>query len=98
MANPALSAELQQLITGLAELPNMRREIAELRRMRAELSELRAMISTRMSRQEVCERLGLHRNTLADYIRDGRFPAPGRDGKWSSCDVAEWERTRMGER
>lgn len=98
MADTALSAELQQILMGLAELPNMRREIAELRRMRAELAELRSMISTRMSRQDVCERLGLHRNTLSDYIRDGRFPLPGRDGKWASCDVVEWERKRMGER
>lgn len=94
-----LPQELQQLMAlGFTEIPNMRREIDELRKLRAEVQEVRKMLRMRLTRQQVCERLGVHRNTLASYIRDGRFPPPSRDGRWSLTDVLEWERVRMGER
>lgn len=46
---------------------------------------------TRLTRQQVCERLGVHRNTLATYVRERGFPAPGKDGKWLVSEVMEWE-------
>lgn len=45
----------------------------------------------RLTRAEVCERLGIHRNTLRAYITDKDFPKPGRDGKWLLAEVVEWE-------
>jgi predicted DNA-binding transcriptional regulator AlpA len=45
----------------------------------------------RLSRLEVCERLGVHRNTLRSYITEKDFPTPGRDGKWLLAEVLEWE-------
>lgn len=96
---PPLSQELQRLIMlGITELPNMQREIDELRKLRSEVEEVRKMLRMRLTRQQVCERLGVHRNTLASYIRDGRFPPPSRDGRWSLTDVLEWERVRMGDK
>lgn len=49
---------------------------------------------TRLDRYDVCYRLGVHRNTLRDKIRNGSFPAPGDDGKWLLADVVEWEAKR----
>ena len=45
----------------------------------------------RLTRAEVCERLGIHRNTLPSYIKERGFPGPTRDGKWLLADVLEWE-------
>ena len=45
----------------------------------------------RMTRAEVCERLRVHRNTLAAYIAERDFPTPGRDGKWLLAEIVEWE-------
>ena len=48
----------------------------------------------RLTRSEVLERLGIHRNTLANYITDKEFPRPCRDGKWLLAEVVEWEARR----
>lgn len=48
----------------------------------------------RQTRQEVCERLGIHRNTLASYMVDKGFPKPMRDGKWLLSEIVEWESER----
>jgi predicted DNA-binding transcriptional regulator AlpA len=48
----------------------------------------------RLTRAEVCERLGVHRNTLTNYIADKEFPTPCRDGKWLLAEVVEWEALR----
>ena len=46
----------------------------------------------RISRAELCERQGVHRNTLATRLKaDRTFPRPGPDGKWSLADVVAWE-------
>lgn len=45
----------------------------------------------RLTRAEVCDRLGVHRNTLTAYIAEKGFPTPGRDGKWLLAEVVEWE-------
>jgi AcrR family transcriptional regulator len=49
------------------------------------------LAGARMTRSDVCERLGVHRNTLRSYIADKDFPTPGRDGKWLLAEVLEWE-------
>ena len=46
---------------------------------------------TRLTRQQLCSRLGIHRNTLAKRIDDPTFPKPGKDGKWLLSEIIEWE-------
>ena len=48
----------------------------------------------RLTRAEVCERLGIHRNTLPSYIKDKDFPTPARDGKWLLAEIIEWDAHR----
>lgn len=62
-----------------------------LRSMQQTLILLVQTIGTRLTRQQVCDRLGVHRNTLTTYIKDRGFPAAGKDGKWLLSDVMEWE-------
>ena len=46
----------------------------------------------RISRTQLAERLGVHRNTLTNMLdRDRRIPRPGKDGKWLLSDVIAWE-------
>lgn len=54
-------------------------------------AQLARLMGARLTRQEVCERLGVHRNTLRTYIAERDFPKPGRDGKWLLAEVIEWE-------
>ena len=49
------------------------------------------LTGARLTRAEVCERLGVHRNTLPRYIAEKDFPTPGRDGKWLLAEIIEWE-------
>ena len=49
---------------------------------------------SRQTRQEVCDRLGIHRNTLATYITDKGFPTPMKDGKWLLSEIVAWESER----
>lgn len=49
---------------------------------------------TRLTREQVCTRLGVHRNTLATYIKDRKFPAAGKDGRWLVSEVMRWEAGR----
>ena len=45
----------------------------------------------RLTRAEVCDRLRIHRNTLAGLIADKDFPTPTADGKWLLAEILEWE-------
>lgn len=46
----------------------------------------------RITRSELCERQGVHRNTLLRRLQqDASFPRPGPDGKWALADVVAWE-------
>lgn len=55
------------------------------------VTNLARITGTRLTRSEVCARLGVHRNTLTTYIAERGFPTPGRDGKWLLAEVLEWE-------
>lgn len=68
--------------------------VAELASLRASITLLAQSLGTRLTRQEVCARLGIHRNTLAAWVRDRRFPAPERDGRWTLAKIMEWETRR----
>ncbi len=62
-----------------------------LRRLDVMEMNLARMVGSRLTRAQVCERLGIHRNTLANYIKERDFPTPGRDGKWLLSEVLDWE-------
>lgn len=49
------------------------------------------LTGARLTREEVCERLRISRNTLTAYIDKKGFPTPGRDGKWLLEEIVEWE-------
>ncbi|GAB2468024.1 hypothetical protein GCM10027082_19480 [Comamonas humi] len=46
----------------------------------------------RLTRQQMADRLGIHRNTLSNMLaRDRSMPRPGKEGKWLLADVIDWE-------
>ena len=52
------------------------------------------MQGNRLTRTELCARLGIHRNTLTNWLEtDRRFPRPDKTGKWLLSDVIRWEST-----
>ena len=48
----------------------------------------------RLSKSDLAERLGVHRNTLRNRMQGKDFPQPGPDGKWALSDVIAWEQNR----
>lgn len=72
--------------------------IAELRAMRETIAQLCMIHGARMTRAQVCERIGVHRGTLKRYIDSGIFPRPGLDGNWSLADIIQWEGRRLGDK
>lgn len=46
---------------------------------------------TRLSRADMCERLGVCSKTLTAHVRAKKAPTPGTDGKWLLSEVVEWE-------
>ncbi|MFV0678590.1 helix-turn-helix transcriptional regulator [Variovorax sp. tm] len=46
----------------------------------------------RLTRAEMCERLGVTSHTITYRVRRGEMPRPGADGKWLLSEVIEWER------
>lgn len=55
---------------------------------------LSSQMGARLTRAQLSERLGVHRNTLARRLADPDFPLPGKDGKWLLSEIIEWERSR----
>jgi predicted DNA-binding transcriptional regulator AlpA len=53
-----------------------------------------AMLGARLTRAQLAERLGVHRNTVAQRLTEPGFPTPGKDGKWLLSEVIEWERRK----
>ncbi len=51
------------------------------------------MTGQRLTRQQLCDRLGIHRNTLAKKLENPKFPLPCKDGKWLLSEIIEWEKT-----
>lgn len=46
---------------------------------------------SRLTREQVCERLGICRQTLTKRIIKKEYPQPLKDGKWLLADVIEFE-------
>lgn len=70
-------------------------EAALLERMEKMASAMLLMaqtLGTRLTREQLAERLGIHRNTLRHRLAtDNSLPRPGRDGKWLLSEIVEWE-------
>jgi hypothetical protein len=67
-------------------IPPDQRMLADIAKMVARL------VGQRLTRAEMCERLGVHRNTfVSKYMADPEFPKPGKDGKWLLEEVIDWE-------
>ena len=46
----------------------------------------------RLNQQQLADRLGVHRNTIANMLeRDRRMPRPGKDGKFLLSEIIDWE-------
>lgn len=53
---------------------------------------LASVVGTRLTRDQLAERLGVHRNTVPKWMaQDPTFPKPDRYGKWLLSEVIEWE-------
>lgn len=63
----------------------------ELRSMRETINTLVRYIGPRLTREQVCLRLGVSRNTLTKRLELGQYPRPGKDGKWLLSEILEWE-------
>jgi hypothetical protein len=70
-------------------------EVEELKRSVEDLSAsvilMAKTLGTRLSREQMCARLGVHRNTLARWIELGIVPPPRHHNKWLLSVVLEWE-------
>jgi predicted DNA-binding transcriptional regulator AlpA len=72
----------------------MTNEAIMLQRIDALTSAVQFMASAlgqRLTRAQLSERMGVHRNTLAKLMKDPTFPLPGKDGKWLLSEIVEWE-------
>lgn len=49
---------------------------------------------TRLTRAQMCERLGVCSKTLTNRMRAGDIPTPGTDGRWLLEEVLAWESRR----
>lgn len=66
--------------------------LERLDRMTSALQTMAMMLGARLTRAQLAERLGIHRNTLLLRLKnDAAFPRPGADGKWLLSDIIEWE-------
>lgn len=45
----------------------------------------------RLTKAQLAERLGCHRNTLRTRVATKGFPKPCADGKWLLSEIIEWE-------
>ena len=76
-------------------------DTAVLERVGEELSQLRSAVmlmarqkGTRLTRAQVCERIGRCSKTLTVMVRRGDFPSPADDGRWLLSEILEWESRR----
>ena len=75
----------------MSEVQELERKIDAM----AEAMKLMAQaLGTRLNREQMCDRLGVHRNTLTKMAQAPDFPKPDRTGKWLLSDVIEWETRR----
>ena len=52
---------------------------------------------SRLTKAQLADRLGCHRNTLRSRIASKGFPRPCADGKWLLAEIIEWEQENARE-
>lgn len=65
--------------------------LARIDQLTQAVQHMATLTGARLTREQVCQRLDVHRNTLARYIAERNFPTPGQDGKWLLAEVIDWE-------
>lgn len=77
----------------MSEAETIAHELAELRATVQGFQQLLAsVVGARLTREQLAERLGVHRNTIPRWMaEDATFPRPDRYGKWLVSEVIEWE-------
>lgn len=65
--------------------------IERLDAMTSAFVHLSRLVGDRLTRAQMCDRLGISGKTLTDRVRRGDVPTPGKDGKWLLSEVVEWE-------
>lgn len=66
-----------------------------LDKMASAMQLLAQALGTRLTREQLAQRLGIHRNTLRLRLQqDTRFPRPGSDGRWLLSEIVEWEQSQ----
>lgn len=66
-----------------------------INRLASAVELMAAMLGTRLDREQLAQRLGVHRNTLRVRLAaDRTMPRPGRDGRWLLSEIVEWEQRR----
>ena len=62
-----------------------------LDKMASAMQLLAQALGTRLTREQLAQRLGIHRNTIATRLEQRGFPRPCSDGKWLLSAIVEWE-------
>lgn len=70
------------------EVQQLQQRIEALTRTVAELVQT---IGPRLTREQLCQRRGIHRNTLAGLIERGIVPRPDVNGRFLLSEVIEYE-------
>ncbi|WP_062469200.1 helix-turn-helix transcriptional regulator [Variovorax boronicumulans] len=52
---------------------------------------LARIAGARLTRTQMCERLGVTSHTITYRVRRGDLPKPGADGRWLLAELIEWE-------
>lgn len=66
-----------------------------LDKMASAMQLLAQALGTRLTREQLAQRLGIHRNTLRIRLQqDPRFPRPASDGRWLLSEIVEWEQSQ----
>lgn len=65
--------------------------IERLDRLTSAVLHMAKSTGSRLSRADMCERLGICSKTLTERVRTKKVPSPGTDGKWLLSEVVEWE-------
>lgn len=71
----------------MSELAELRQDVRSLRQTIAVLCN---QMGTRLSREQMCDRYQVSRNTLTRMIETGKVPRPV-NGKWLLSEVVEWD-------
>jgi len=63
----------------------------DVRSLQSTIAVLCSQMGARLSREQMCDRYQISRNTLATRVKAGSIPRPGADGKWLLSELVEFE-------